>query len=314
MIEMRKRFESSFRQQEGALLKFHGVDGWDVYNCSIPFASDGKRYIFGRVEKREEWMASVVRLFEECGKDEWRLVGDSMIYCLEDPYIARYRGEWILGGTHVRLDAGNLDTYYGYFYRGSALDNLRYFTTGPDYMKDIRLVELADGRLGVFSRPRGPEVLKEYGSESVIGFTILDSLDQLGPKAIAQAPVVKGLFGERQWGGCNQAYLLDSGKIGVIGHASYGSSVNGNPVDVYLNMSFVMDPFTREIEDYKVIGTKACYPETPAKKPHLIDCAFTSGIVMRADGDADLYSGLGDCAEGRIQIPYPFEGHGKIIS
>ena len=48
------------------------------------------------------------------------------------------------------------------------------------------------------------------------------------------------------------------------------------------------------------------------KVPTLKDCAFTSGIVMRKDGKADLYSGIGDCQEGRIVIDYPFAGYGRI--
>jgi hypothetical protein len=34
---------------------------------------------------------------------------------------------------------------------------------------------------------------------------------------------------------------------------------------------------------------------------------------MRADGKADLYSGLGDIAEGRVVIDYPFSGYGGIL-
>ncbi len=41
-------------------------------------------------------------------------------------------------------------------------------------------------------------------------------------------------------------------------------------------------------------------------RPDLADCAFTGGIVMRADGKADLDSGLGDMTEGRITIDAPF--------
>ncbi len=313
MLDMRKDFERTFVTGESALLHFSGVDGWDVYNCSIPFTWDGKRYMFGRVERRAEWMRSVVRLFTEVQQDEWALVENSMIYWLEDPYITKVKDEIVLGGTHVRLDCGKLDTYYGYFFRGQDLNELRYFTTGPDYMKDIRLVELADGRIGVFSRPRGEEVLKKYGSESMIGFTIIDSLEDLSPQIIAQAPLVDGLFGKAQWGGCNQAYLLDSGKIGVIGHGCYQETTEDGVVDIYMNTAFVLDPMTRVIENYKVIGTKECYPAAPAKKPHLVDCAFTSGIVMRAEGNADLYTGLGDTQEGRMVIPYPFEGFGKIV-
>ena len=44
---------------ESSKLKFAGVDGYDVYNCSIPFLHQGKKYIFGRVEKRNEWAESL---------------------------------------------------------------------------------------------------------------------------------------------------------------------------------------------------------------------------------------------------------------
>ena len=41
-------------------------------------------------------------------------------------------------------------------------------------------------------------------------------------------------------------------------------------------------------------------------RPDLRDCAFTTGIVMRPDGRAELYSGLGDVTEGRVTIDAPF--------
>jgi len=65
--------------------------------------------------------------------------------------------------------------------------------------------------------------------------------------------------------------------------------------------------------DEKIIATRPSYPAGPAKVPSLIDCTFTSGIVMHEDGKADLYGGLGDTMEGRIIIDNPFEGFGKIM-
>lgn len=311
--EERMKFEAGFDCTEAAILKFHGIDGYDVYNCSLPFWWEGKHYIFGRVERRNEWMRSWVRLFEECGKDEWKIVPNSMIYQLEDPYISKVQDELVLGGTHVKVKSGQLDTYYGYFYKGVDINDLYYFTTGPDYMKDIRLVQLADGKIGVFSRPRSEEIMKKYGCESMVGFSVIDSLEELTEEVIQNAPYVEGLFGPGEWGGCNQAYLLESGKVGVIGHISYINQMEGHEVSSYMNMSFVIEPRTRKVEDFKIIGTRSCYPEGPAKNPNLIDCAFTSGIVMRPDGKADLYSGIGDCQEGRAVIPYPFKEFGRIV-
>ncbi|MCK5198230.1 MAG: DUF1861 family protein, partial [Spirochaetales bacterium] len=153
LIEERKLFEKEKNIYESVKVKFIGVDGYDVYNSSLPFSWKGKTYIYGRVEKREEWARSWVRLFQSAGRDKWSLVPNSMIYQLEDPYIAFIDEEIVLGGTHVRMKQKKIDTFYGYFYKGKDLDDLVYFTTGPDYMKDIRLVELDGSRIGVFSRP-----------------------------------------------------------------------------------------------------------------------------------------------------------------
>lgn len=310
----RKNFEKEKKIYDSALLTFHGVEGYDVYNTSIPFTWQSKRYIFGRVERRTEWARSWVRLFEETGKDDWSLVKDSMIYQLEDPYVAFIGRELVLGGTHVRLMQGRDLTYYGYFYKGTELDDLYYFATGPDYMKDIRLVPMADGRIGVFSRPRSEEIRKKYGSESVIGFTIIDSLAGLTAEAVESAPFIPGILEKDEWGGCNQAYLLDSGLIGVTGHKCYNEQEGEITKQIYMNVAFVFDPKKHAvISDVKIIGTRPCYPEAPAKRPHLTDCAFTSGIVARPDGRVDLYSGIGDSFEGRVTIDYPFEGYGSIV-
>lgn len=304
-------FENSFQVIENATQVFKGVDGYDVYNCSQPFQWDNKDCMFGRVERRAEWMRSWVRLFEKTGQDEWTLVDNSMVYQLEDPYIAIIKDEIVFGGTHVRVQESDLDTYYGYFYKGTDVDDLYYFTTGPEYMKDIRLVEMKDGRIGVFSRPRGEDILEKYGSESMVGFTVIDSLDELTAERIEKADYLDGLFQDGEWGGCNQAFLLEDGMIGVLGHISYIDDEAGQ--SVYANMSFVLNPETLTIDDYKVIATRVSYPAGPSKKDNLKDCAFTSGMVMREDGKVDLYSGIGDTQEGRTVIEYPFAGHGNIV-
>ena len=306
--------ERACNPTESVLLRFSGVDGYDVYNCSVPFSWGGKRYIYGRIERHEEWMRSWVGLFEETARDTYKLVKDTMIYQLEDPYVTVIHGELILGGTHVRLRQGALDTYYGYFYKGKKLDDLYYFTTGPDRMKDIRLVELADGRIGVFSRPRGESAKEKYGLESMVGFAVIDTIEDLTPEVIEDADPVSGLFQEGQWGGCNQAYLLESGRIGVVGHVccNYMDEAGVNQA-CYTAMTFVMDPETKKISDYQIIGARKLFQPYPIKKPNLADCIFPSGIVMREDGKADLYCGLSDSAEGRIVIEYPFKNHGRIV-
>lgn len=312
-FEKKEKFESEHIASESVLLRFNGVDGYDVYNCCVPFEWKGRKYIYGRVEKRDEWARSMARLFEETGRDEYTLVRDSIPYQIEDPYISLIQGELVLGGTHVRYRVGKIDTFYGYFYRGNDIGDLYYFTTGPNRMKDIRLVEISQG-IGVFSRPRDEATKKKYNTDAAVGFTVIPDLLSLTAEVIENAPPIEGLFHAGEWGGCNQCYRLDSGLIGVIGHKRcLRKDKDGIDQNVYVNCSFVLDPDGRKLIDEKIIATRGCYPDSPAKTPFLKDCTFTSGIVMRDDGKADLYSGLGDTCEGRIVIDYPFEGFGKIV-
>lgn len=310
LIEKRLKFEETKKVYESVKLTFKGVEKHDVYNCSIPFKMNGKTYIYGRVEKREEWANSIVCLFENSGADEWTLIPNSRHYQLEDPYIAFIENELILGGTHVRKSKNIVETFFGYFYRSEDLANMTYFTTGPNYMKDIRIVKMAGAKIGVFSRPRSKEIKEKYGSESMIGFTEINSLDELDAEIIENAKIIPGLFDKDQWGGCNQAYFLNDGLIGVIGHKCYKEKdETGLEILTYLNISFIFDPLKHTVSEEKIIGTRNCYPDGPAKIPELIDCAFSSGIVSRIDGKVDLYSGISDTEQGRIAIDNPFEGH-----
>ena len=181
-------------------------------------------------------------------------------------------------------------------------------------MKDIRLVKMGGTKIGVFSRPRGEHIRQEYGCESLIGFTIINSIDELSADVIDSAKIIPNLFDKDQWGGCNQVYRLDNSLIGIIGHKCYkNNNENGQEILTYMNISFVYDTEKHIVMDEKIIGTRNCYPDGPAKMPNLSDCAFTSGIVMRDDGKVDLYSGISDCEQGRIVIDYPFSKYGNIL-
>lgn len=306
--EERIIFENNNKIYEKAKLTFLGVDGYDVYNCSVLFEEDGKTYLFGRVEKREVWASSWVSLFQEIDKDVFQLVPASRSYQLEDPFITKIHGEYILGGTHVHKSNSKVDTFYSYFYRGKSIKELEYFTSGPRRMKDVRLIELEDGKIGVFSRPRGADILKKYGSESIIGYTQISNLEELNGEIIEKAEIIPGLFEKGEWGGCNQVYNLDNGDLGVIGHiAEKTQGEKGLIYSTYMNMAFIFNPKDHCAYNFKLIGTRDSYVEGPAKLPYLSDCVFTSGITLRQDGKVDLYSGLGDCEEGRITIDNPFE-------
>ena len=87
------------------------------------------------------------------------------------------------------------------------------FFQGPDHMKDLRLVQLKDGSIGVFTRPQG-----EKGGRGKIGFVRIGTLDDLSLDVIRQAPLLEGQFLDEEWGGCNEIHVLSNGLLGVLGH------------------------------------------------------------------------------------------------
>ena len=126
----------------------------DVYNITAPFAADGKTWIAGRVEDRDSEY-SRIGFFEE-RDGEW-VEADREEFCLQDPFVTRIGGKLVLGGVEVfddRENPGHLN-YRTVFYSGNGVLDLSRFAVGPDRMKDIRLCELEDGRILVFTRPQG---------------------------------------------------------------------------------------------------------------------------------------------------------------
>ena len=299
----RLEFEKTKKIYDSSILTFRGCEGMDVYNCSVPFYMNGKRYIFGRVEKHNEFARSWVYLFEEIGSDVFSVVPNSMIYQLEDPCVAFINNELVLEGTHIIRKKGMLEYYNAFFYRGSEVNNLYYFSTGPYMMKDIRLVQM-DGKIGVFSRPEGK-----------IGFTEINDILELDDELISNAELTD-IVGTDGYGGINQCYYLESGCIGTIGHAVYEEENSvGQTERIYVIIASVFNPESKRTEMQKIIGTRSCFPESEYVKIGedgipIRDVAFPSGIVMREDGKVDLYSGLSDTMQGRITVDYPFEGYG----
>ena len=305
--EKRNDFEQNKKIYESVLLKFIGLkENDDVYNCSIPFTYKGKRYIFGRVEPHDKWATSRIYIFEEIEKDTYKKVDNVISYQMEDPFFTVINDEMILGGVSVIKSKGEPVTFHTCFYRGNEPFEPMYFTTGPEMMKDIRLVQMPDG-IGVFSRPDG-----------YVGFTVVKDLLDIDKDVIENAPIIDFISGD-SYGGLNQCHYLSSGMLGLIGHLVYPKINAQSQLErVYINIAAVFDPVKKKTVITKIIGTRSCYPKSDRIRMGcdgipLDDTAFTSGIVMREDGKVDLYSGLSDALEGRITVDYPFEGYGEIV-
>nr|WOZ50631.1 AncX [synthetic construct] len=294
--ELLQEFRQNKQVSKAEKLKFTGVDGRDVYNITAPFLYEGKQLILGRVEKRDSEFSEVV--FFEKTDGVWTRREDAKTFNLQDPFFTFINGELIFGGVEVFYNPNGAVTWYTVFYRGKDINDLKPFATGPQGMKDIRLVELPDGRIGVFTRPQG-----EKGGRGKIGFTIINSLDDLTPETIENAPLLPDQFVDEEWGGANEAHLLDNGTIGVLGHIAYFDE-DGNRH--YYAMCFALDPETQEATPMKIIAVRSNFPEGPAKRPDLADVVFSGGLVRKEDGTAELYVGVSDAEAHRITIPDPF--------
>ena len=282
-------------------LTFIGVDGYDVYNISTPFTIKGRTYLAGRVEKRENEF-SVVRIFEKTGEDEYTAILPELTFRnLQDPFVTFIKGQLVLGGVQIvthPLDEHRIISWQTLFFSGKTPDQLKLCAVGPSCMKDIRLCELADGRVAVFSRPQGKK-----GGKGRIGFTIIDSLKDLCADTILDAVIDPSFFLKSEWGGCNEVHLLRNGLLGVMGHMAFRTEEGLH----YNAMTFVLDPATGEHTAPRIIATRGDMTTEPfGKRPDLVDVLFTAGIVRHGDGTATLYTGVSDCQAWCAEIEDPF--------
>lgn len=291
---------------QGEKLQFEGVEeGYDVYNISAPFYVGDKVFVTGRVEKTEVTADSdsQVMLFEQMNGG-WCLANEQPKFKMEDGFAARIGEELIIGGVEVFPDPTeenpNHKNYRTIFYRGKDTTSLEQFTVGPDGMKDIRLISLPNGKIGVFTRPQG-----EIGGKGKIGYIEIDSLDDLKNKDILNnAKIIENQFPEGEWGGANELHLLKDGRIGVIGHIAYEDEKGKH----YYAMAFIYDPVTKSSSPIEIIATRKNFPNGKAKSPKHDDIIFPGGLIRNGDGTATLYVGLGDTETGKITIVDPFEG------
>lgn len=290
--------ESEPKPSNPVKVTFNQVDGFDVYNPTAPFEWNGETYMIGRVEKRDsEHSKSIFFVLNEDGS--YSPKNGIPEFILQDPYISFIDEFIVFGGTEIfelPEDPSRLG-WRAKFYYGTDLTDLKELTVGPEGKKDIRIVKLSDGRIGVFSRPQG-----EKGGRGKIGFTIVDKLTDVTSSVIDDAPLFEQ-FDDQEWGGCNEATLLSNGKIGVLGHIAKFSE---GDVRHYYPMTFCVDPVTREYSKMKIISERANFLPGPAKRPDLADVLFSAGLVRHGNGKATLYTGVSDVEVQAIEIADPF--------
>lgn len=278
---------------------FNGVEGYDVYNPTAPLLYNGKKILCARVERRDSEKSQAV-FFEETGKDVYEPAEGWERFPLQDPSIAKVHGYYVLGGTRVYPHPGNPEwvCWRTAFYYGKELNHLNFLAEGPEGMKDIRLVGLADGKIGIFTRPQG-----EKGGRGKIGFTTVERFAEVTAQAMEEAPLLD-LFSEEEWGGVNEALLLEDGKIGVLGHIA---CFEPEEVRHYFPMAFVFDPVSREYTRPVILAERKEFLPGPSKRTDLEDVLFSGGLTEEG-GKTFLYVGVSDCEVQYIPIQNPFRG------
>jgi len=279
-------------------LVFQDVANHDVYNICAPFEDEGELVIAGRMESRDSEHSKIVFFVQRDGL--WKQREGSPVYHLQDPFFTRIRGELIVGGVQIypHPEREGFLSWRTVLYRGDRIIDLQPFFNGPDGMKDLRLIELNDGSLGVFTRPQGIK-----GGRGKIGFTRIPSLSELSLQIIEDAPLLEGQFTDEEWGGANELHLLSNGWVGVLGHIACYDDYNNRH---YYPMVFVLDPETGWYSDIELVAVRSRFLPGEAKRSDLVDVVFSGGLIRKADGTADLYAGIGDAEAHRISISDPF--------
>lgn len=297
--ELLADYEKKERPVSPEKLSFEGVGTSDVYNITAPFEDEGQLVIAGRVEPRDSEQ-SEVHFFLKSG-DAWVPREGAPVFQLQDPFVTFISGELVLGGVQT-FPHPTIENALGWrtvFYKGSSINTLEEFFKGPDGMKDLRIAELLNGSIAIFTRPQG-----EKGGRGKIGFTTIPSLKDLTLEVIENTPLLENQFTDEEWGGANELHVLSSGLIGVLGHVACFDEAGDRH---YYPMRFVVDPKTGEHADIELIAVRNDFLPGASKRPDLVDVVFSGGLVRNDDGTADLYAGISDAEAHKITISDPFK-------
>ena len=209
--------------------------------------------------------------------------------------MARIHDNLVVGGVRILARSRDFTYFQTVFWRGETPANLTEFARGPLQMKDIRLVELEDGRIGVFTRPMGADA-----GRGKVGYTEVDDLESLTPETMASAEFLDVQPIDEHWWGTNAIYRLGEGKLGILGHVA----MFGSPHKHYYPFACVFDTRARQIiQGPHIIAERSSFPASPVKRADLEDVVFP-GWFDRQKGL--LYAGLSDCSVGMVSIADPF--------
>lgn len=280
-------------------LNFKDVKNFSIYNPSGQFNYQGNEYILGRVEKKEEKSNSWIILFKKRGY-LWEPEFKFKSLKLEDPFIAFINNKFFLGGTEIKKRIFSKKVKFRtIFYSGENIFSLKRFFEGPWGMKDIRLVQLNSGKIGIFTRP-----MKGKYKRGRIGFTIINSLNELTINIINEAKIIRIPLSEHEWAGVNDIIVLNENLLGILAHfAFYKGKFKER---FYYPISFCFDISEKRAFNFKILFTRDDLPFGEAKDPFLYNVIFPGGI-MKQEKKFKISIGVGDYEAYEVVLKNPFD-------
>ena len=236
---------------------------------------------------------------------------------LEDPFVTNFNDEIVFGGVQVDKSHGRrgqtVSNWRTVLFRGKTIPKLRPFFTGPEGMKDIRLIEKPDGKIGVYTRPRNPRS-ESLGGKGQIGYTEFESLDHIensDPSSldIHNAPLLSSFrFPQGQWGGVNHVQTVPDGRYQgwnlALTHRAYRDTVRHYSSDALLH-----DPTTGRIVDLGTLVKRSDLPPGPWKgqerSRELQDVFFGTELTLIDKYRARIIGGMSDEETGEAEIANP---------
>ncbi len=284
-----------------------------AYNPSAGFTNAQDLYRAVRVDSSDGKTKSVI--FKHTNGDLKPYL--ERTFDLEDPFAFNIDGEIVFGGVQVDNSFDNegrvVSRWRTILYRGKTIPELRPFFTGPEGMKDIRLVKRPDGKIGVYTRPRNPGN-ESLGGDGQIGYREFESLDALeeSPASdleIQNAPLLSFRFPEGEWGGVNHVQVVKDGRYKdwnlLLIHRAY----KANNARHYSAGALLHNPETSRIVDLGTLVKRSDFPPGPCKKEEesVEDVYIPTELVLNGRR-AKITGGMSDAEIGEAEIPNPLPG------
>lgn len=296
-------------QPQGRILPVELPEGLSPHNPSLPIKFGGEMVMAIRGEKPGEVAKSKTFLCHPESDGVFRPIKGSKVFDMfEDPSFAFIDGGWVLTGVWV-TNTNPLE-FHQPFLRMHEVDEFEEIGQGPPQMKNIEIgQESKTGEVHTVGRPqeqlyRG-KLLYRGAGRGTLSYVKLPSSDYLCPKIIGQAPMIRGIFQRRGWGGGTNIHILGDGMVGIDVHAAdeiRKPSYNRR----YIGGATVLDTEILRFTDIVGVATRDHFPEGPAKTGALRYVVF-GAVDRRENNRAAYYCGTSDAQVGVIDdMPDPY--------